>query len=139
MAAKKQIEVVAAILENDQKILCVQRDENKYSYISKKYEFPGGKIEVGETNGQALKREILEELCLDIEIESLFLTVEHEYPDFELRMHGYLCKSTNTQNMNLTEHIDYQWLPVSDLTNLDWAAADIPIVKLLQARMHERG
>jgi len=139
LAAKKQIEVVAAILENDQKILCVQRDENKYSYISKKYEFPGGKIEVGETNGQALKREILEELCLDIEIESLFLTVEHEYPDFELRMHGYLCKSTNTQNMNLTEHIDYQWLPVSDLTNLDWAAADIPIVKLLQARMHERG
>ena len=139
MAAKKQIEVVAAILENDQKILCVQRDENKYSYISKKYEFPGGKIEVGETNGQALKREILEELCLDIEIEGLLLTVEHEYPDFELRMHGYLCKSTNTQNMNLTEHIDYQWLPVSDLTNLDWAAADIPIVKLLQARMHERG
>jgi len=139
LATKKQIEVVAAILVNDQKILCVQRDENKYSYISRKYEFPGGKIEVGETNGQALKREVLEELCLDIEIDSCLLTVEHEYPDFTIRMHSYLCKSTNAHNIYLTEHINYQWLSISELTNLDWAAADIPIVKLLQARMHERG
>ena len=133
----KQIVVVAAILVKDQQILCVQRGPHKFSYISKKFEFPGGKVEMGETNEQALSRELIEELNLNIEVGNHFVTVEHEYPDFTVLMHSYLCKSINSQALQLTEHIDFKWLPAPDLDRLDWAAADIPIVELLQASFHE--
>ena len=105
---KKTIEVVAAIIYYNNKILCVQRGENKLSYISKKFEFPGGKIEYGESLKQALIREINEELCMTIEPEKRFITVEHEYPDFNLIMHSYKC-SCNGNNLTLTEHIDFKW------------------------------
>ena len=127
----KKIEVVAAIVINDGKILCVQRNENKYSYISKKYEFPGGKIEEGETRESALLREMKEELNMDIDIQKEFLTVKHAYPDFHLTMHSYICTSTNN-DVSLLEHIDYKWLDKSELKHLDWAAADIPIIECLQ-------
>ena len=127
----KKIEVVAAIVINYGKILCVQRNENKYSYISKKYEFPGGKIEEGESLETALLREIKEELSMDIDIQKKFLTVKHTYPDFHLTMHSYICTSTNN-DVSLLEHIDYQWLDKSQLKHLDWAAADIPIIECLQ-------
>ena len=78
----KTIEVVAAIIIYDNKILCVQRGESKLNYISKKYEFPGGKIELGETKEEAIKREILEELNLEIEVRDEYMTVNHQYPDF---------------------------------------------------------
>lgn len=133
----KKITVVAAIIVEDQKILCVQRGFNKFPYISEKYEFPGGKIESGETNEQALIREILEELGITIELVSHFLTVEYEYPDFALLMYSYICKSNNTQDLILTEHIDFKWLSASNLIELNWAAADIPIVNSLQARFNE--
>ena len=126
----KQIEVVAAIIQFENKFLCVQRGEGKYSYISLKYEFPGGKIEPGESLNQALEREIKEELQYDICVRELFLTVEHQYPDFQLKMHSYLCSAVDT-NFTLTEHINYQWLKINQLDELDWAAADIPIVEKL--------
>jgi len=78
----KHIEVVAAVIIFENKILCVQRNENKFEYISKKYEFPGGKMEVGETKEETIKREISEELKIDIEVGEEFLTVTHQYPDF---------------------------------------------------------
>ncbi len=126
----KRIEVVAAVIINDNKILCVQRNVNKYDYISKKYEFPGGKIEAGESQENALLREINEELNLPIDIKEKFLTVVHEYPDFELTMHSFLCVC-KTRNLNLTEHIDFKWLDKIELPQLDWAAADLPIVNKL--------
>tara|TARA_B100001250_G_C19683228_1_gene736836 strand:- start:424 stop:843 length:420 start_codon:yes stop_codon:yes gene_type:complete len=126
-----KIEVAAAIISNENdEVLCMQRGLNKYSYISKKYEFPGGKIEPGETIENALIREIDEEINLDIEIDGLFLKVEHLYPDFFLIMHAYKCK-TKSLNIVLNEHIAYKWLPFKSLNDLDWAAADIPIVKKL--------
>ena len=129
---KKKIEVVAAIIKHDDKILCVRRGENKLDYISKKYEFPGGKIEEGETREQTIVREIQEELKMDISTNEDFLTVEHEYPDFFLTMHSFICSCKNP-TVQLTEHIDYKWLATSDMLALDWAAADIPIVeKLIQ-------
>jgi len=73
----KTVEVVAAIIVNDREFLCVQRGESSLDYISRKYEFPGGKIEVGETHEEALIRELYEELCIDVVIEQLFLSVEH--------------------------------------------------------------
>lgn len=126
----KKIEVVAAIIYFERKILCVQRPENKLTYISKKYEFPGGKIEIGETQKEALKRELFEELNILPEIKSLFITVIHEYPDFELTMHGYICEA-KTFELILNEHIAHKWLTINELDKLDWAAADIPIVNKL--------
>lgn len=133
----KKIVVVAAILVENTKVLCVQRGVHKLSYISKKFEFPGGKIEAGESNEQALVREISEELKVNIEVGQSFLTVEHEYPDFALVMHSYLCKIKNMQTLQLTEHIDYKWLAAAELETLDWAAADVPIVKRLQMSADE--
>lgn len=126
----KQHEVVAAIIFNEDKILCTQRNASKYNYISHKYEFPGGKIDIGETKEQALYREILEELDLNISIDNEFITIEHEYPDFRIIMHSFICKSA-TNELNLKEHIDHKWLSKNELETLDWAAADIPIVNKL--------
>ncbi|MBK7762897.1 MAG: (deoxy)nucleoside triphosphate pyrophosphohydrolase [Bacteroidetes bacterium] len=126
----KKVEVVAAIIIHQEKILCVQRNESTLSYISKKYEFPGGKIEVGETKEQTIIREIKEELEMDIKISHELMTVVHQYPDFELTMHSFICSCINNE-VTLTEHLDFRWLDKSQLLNLDWAAADIPIVHKL--------
>ena len=126
----KNIEVVAAIILFNNKILCVQRNKNKYDYISYKFEFPGGKVEIGETNVEALRREIKEELEMDIIIQKHFLTVDHEYPDFKLTMHSFICSCAN-RDLTLTEHIDFKWLNKDQMKSLDWAAADIPIVDKL--------
>jgi 8-oxo-dGTP diphosphatase len=124
----KKVEIVAAIIVHDNKILCVQRGENKLPYISKKFEFPGGKIEEGETKEETIKREIKEELNMDINVKDEFITVNHQYPDFNLTMHSFICEC-DIPELTLTEHIDYKWLSKNEMEYLDWAAADIPIVK----------
>ena len=126
----KKVEVVAAIIISQNKILCVQRGISKLEYISKKFEFPGGKIEDGEKKEDTIRREILEELKMEIEPVEEFLTVTHQYPDFELTMHSFICNCKST-DLTLTEHIDYKWLQKGELECLDWAAADIPIMKKL--------
>ena len=127
----KKIEVVAAIIYFKNEIFCVQRPKNKLSYISEKFEFPGGKIEKGESKEEALRRELIEELNFyPIKIDNLFETVIHEYPDFELTMHSFKCYS-ETKNIRLNEHISSEWLTVKNLEKLDWAEADIPIVNRL--------
>ena len=128
----KKIIVVVAIIQNDEKILCVQRPAHKFEYISHKWEFPGGKVEEGETLEAALKREILEELSLQISVEEQSITVVHQYPDFELEMHSFLCRSAD-RNLELHEHIDLKWLSNTELDALDWAAADLPIVEYLKS------
>lgn len=128
----KKVEVVAAILINEESILCAQRAKSNLKYISEKFEFPGGKIEEGESKKEALKRELIEELSIRPKIHDLFLTVVHQYPDFELTMHSFLC-DLDTQEVTLNEHISHKWLKKNELLSLDWAAADIPIVnKLLE-------
>lgn len=126
----KNIVVVAAIIVFEKKFLCVQRGSNKYHYISKKFEFPGGKIEENETEEYALKREIREELSMDIDIDDFFMTVNHQYPDFHLTMKVYKCSSLSS-NLTLSEHINFKWLREDEMKGLDWAAADIPIVDKL--------
>lgn len=133
---KKHYTVSAAIIVENKKILCVQRSKGKYDYISYKYEFPGGKLEEGENEEDALKREIGEELNLVIDVAEKFLVVTHEYLDFNLTMHSYLCKA-NTEKLVLKEHIDAKWLYKNELIELDWAAADLPIVSKLINTNHE--
>ena len=126
----KSIEVVAAIIIHGDEILCVQRAKNKLAYISEKFEFPGGKIEKGESKKEALSRELIEELDIRPEIQSLYLTVIHQYPDFKLTMHSFKCVATS-KDLQLSEHISYKWLTKNKLDDLDWAAADIPIAQKL--------
>lgn len=127
----KKIEVVAAIIYFENEIFCVQRPKNRLKYISEKFEFPGGKIEQNESKKDALKRELIEELnFIPKMIDDLFITVVHRYPDFELTMHSFKCYS-ETKNIQLNEHISFKWLKVEKLKEIDWAAADIPIVNKL--------
>jgi 8-oxo-dGTP diphosphatase len=127
----KTIEVVAAVIQHHNKILAVQRGPAKYAYISEKWEFPGGKMEAGETEEQTIIREIREELDMQIEVKSKLLTVEHSYPDFHLTMHTYLCESEQSEPI-LTEHLAFRWLSIDQLEEIDWAGADVPIVEVLK-------
>jgi 8-oxo-dGTP diphosphatase len=127
----KRIEVAAAVIQHQNKILAVQRGPAKFAYISEKWEFPGGKMEAGETEQETIIREIKEELDMDISVNSKLVTVEHSYPDFHLTMHTYMCE-TNQSEPKLTEHLAYQWLEKSELTKLDWAGADVPIVEIIK-------
>lgn len=126
----KKISVVAAVIQYQDEFLCVQRGVSKFDYISYKYEFPGGKVEEKETSEQAIIREIQEELCMDIIVDSHLITVDHDYPDFSIELQTFLCK-TKTRSLKLVEHIDAQWLKAKELSKLDWADADKPIIKEL--------
>ena len=129
----KHYEVVAAVIEHDNKILCMQRGKSKFDYTSYKFEFPGGKVEVGEENHKALERELYEEMDMNVSIseDDFLLTVEHTYPDFEITMHAYLCKVDKTDFV-MKEHIAFEWLYVNELDKLEWAEADKPIVEFLK-------
>lgn len=126
----KHIEVVAGIICYEDEILCMQRPESKHEYISFKYEFPGGKIEPGESEVDALKRELMEEMDMKVEVEQKFLVVNHDYPDFALTMNSYMCK-VNNKNFVMKEHVDFKWLKREEMSKLDWAAADKPIMEKL--------
>lgn len=93
----KTLIVVAAIIIYKDKILCMQRQSGKYDYISNKYEFPGGKVEEKESHPMALMRELEEEMDLNVSIseEDYFMSVDHQYPDFHIIMHSYLCQWIN--------------------------------------------
>ena len=103
----KTVEVVAGIIIFEGKILCVQRPENKFPYISKKFEFPGGKIEDKESQKEALARELREELNISTDIKELYLTVNHAYPDFKIIMHSFICLA-HSNEIHLNEHIAYE-------------------------------
>ena len=125
----KRIEVVAAIIHDaDGRIFATQRG---YGEFKDYWEFPGGKMEPGETPEQALKREIWEELETRIEIERFVTTVEYDYPAFHLTMHCYYCKVT-AGGLTLKEHEAAQWLDQEHLKNVDWLPADKLVLKQLR-------
>ena len=125
------MEVVAAVIFRKGKVLCVQRAEHEKEYVSLKWEFPGGKVEVGESREEALVREIEEELVTEIHELQYLTTVEHSYPDFHLTMHAYTC-ALKAGEVTLKEHVAAKWLAVEEIDQLDWAAADVPVVEYLK-------
>jgi len=125
----KQIKTVAGVIKNNKgEILCTLRDKGKYDYVSYKWEFPGGKVEEGETQQQALTRELHEELDINVKIGDFFYQVEHDYPDFHLSMAVYECELLS-EDMRMNVHKDIKWVCPQDMMSLDWAAADIPVAK----------
>ena len=116
----KQIEVVAAIIQRDGAYFATQRGYGEFEGM---WEFPGGKIELGETHEMALKREIQEELGVDISIEELLYTTNYDYPSFHLTMHCYLC-SIAAGKIELREHKSARWLTTETLDSVEWLPAD---------------
>jgi len=121
------IEVACAIIVNpDGQVLVTQR--SAVMKLPLKMEFPGGKVEKGETSSACLIREIKEELNLDIRVIFEMPANEHIYPDFNIRLIPFVCEITGGVIV-LREHAGYCWLNVEELSDLDWAAADIPVMK----------
>ena len=127
----KQIEVVAAIISKENKIFATQRGYGEWKGW---WEFPGGKMEVGETPEEALVREIHEELSAEISVDEFLCTVEYDYPQFHLTMHCYLC-SLMTDSLHLNEHEAARWLSKDELDSVKWLPADVKVVELLKSRI----
>ena len=125
----KQIEVVAAIIRKDDKIFATQRG---YGEWQDWWEFPGGKMETGETPEEALKREIREELSTEISVDEFLCMVEYEYPKFHLIMHCYLC-SLLTEALHLNEHEAARWLTKDNLDSEKWLPADLEVVRKMKS------
>ena len=149
----KQIEVVAAIIrkavieqgQSDASINSAEREQARseikgdkifatqrgYGDFKDWWEFPGGKMELGETPEDALKREIREELSTEISVDEFLCTVEYDYPKFHLTMHCYLC-SLLTEALHLNEHEAAKWLTKDELDSVKWLPADLLIIEKIK-------
>jgi len=125
------LQVVAAVMEKDGRLLCAQRPDS--GELAGTWEFPGGKVESGESHSQALEREIDEELGLGIQAGEHIITVEHRYATFSISLHAYQTTILSGEP-HCTEHQSVRWLRVDDLRTLHWAPADLPIVELLMTK-----
>ena len=125
----KQIEVVAAIIYKDEAYFATQRGYGEFEGM---WEFPGGKIEEGETAEFALKREIQEELGIDITIDKFLCTTEYDYPSFHLTMHCYLC-GIKAGEIELREHKSAHWLRPEELGSVEWLPADKDVISWLHS------
>lgn len=129
----KHYNVVCAVVINDGEVLCMQKGQTKYDYTSFRWEFPGGKIEVGETADQALARELREEMDYDVEVGQLLATVTCHYPDFSITMQAFLC-TAQTRKFVMKEHHAAEWLKPDRLMDLPWCDADRPIAAELMKK-----
>lgn len=120
----KTVNVVAAIIKDGDKIFATQRG---YGDFKDGWEFPGGKIENGETPQEALAREIREELEAEITVGTHLITVETDYPEFHLSMQCFWAELKEGQHMKLLEHEACKWLSIDELDSVDWLPADVDV------------
>ena len=125
----KIVHVVAAIIRSGDKILATQRGYGEYK---DGWEFPGGKIEEGESPQEALVREIREELEADIIVGNHLVTVEHDYPDFHLSMQCYWAELKDGAHLTLLEHKAAKWLAFNELDSIEWLPADVDVVRAIK-------
>ncbi len=130
-APRKRIEVVAAIIHHEGRILAAQRG---YGEFKDGWEFPGGKTEPGETPERALVREIEEELAVRVKPEVLLTTVEYDYPTFHLTMHCFLS-TIEAGEIEMKEHEALRWLAPDEFDRVEWLPADVEVVEKLKAHL----
>lgn len=124
----KRIEVVAAIIRREGRVFATQRGHGEWKDW---WEFPGGKMEAGESAEEALMREIREELSTEISVDEMLCNVEYDYPKFHLTMHCFLC-SLITDAMYLNEHEAARWLTKEELDSVQWLPADLQVIEQLK-------
>jgi 8-oxo-dGTP diphosphatase len=129
----KTVRVVAAIIINDGKVFATQRG---YGEFKDGWEFPGGKIDAGETPEEALVREIKEELDTEVEVKELLETVEYDYPKFHLSMDCFICK-IKAGELVLKEHEASQWLTKETLDSVEWLPADLGLIEKIENYLRE--
>lgn len=128
----KRIEVVGAVLAEDGRVFAAKRGPGKS--MAGYWEFPGGKIEPGETPQAALARELREELGIDVIVGPFLVSATHDLGTSVIELSTYMCQ-ISSGNLTLTEHIQSRWITRSELNMLDWAPADLPTVELLKERL----
>ncbi len=127
---KKHIQVAAALIFENGKIFATKRGDSPYPYVAHKYEFPGGKIENGERGEDAVKRELKEELDLDVSVGGLYAKTTFEYPDFIITLSLYECEMKSA--FCLKEHESYAFIRPADLNANEWAPADGEILAAIK-------
>lgn len=129
MTTLKTINVVAAVIREGEKIFATAKGYGKYKG---KWEFPGGKIEPGETAQEALVREIREELDAEVEVGELIDTIEYDYPEFHLSMQCFLCTLHKGSSIRLNEASEARWLTAETIDSVDWLPADLGLVERIK-------
>lgn len=135
MKQKKYIHVACAIIEINGKVLCTQRSVSMS--LPLKWEFPGGKIDHGESPQECLKRELREELGIEASVGQARPVITHDYPAFSVTLYPFMCEITSGIIV-LHEHRAMVWLPVEELQTLDWAEADLPIISEYQEKFRRK-
>lgn len=125
------IEVAAAVIHHNGSYFATQRGYGEFEGM---WEFPGGKIEPGESRDVALKREIQEELGTDIAINEFLHTIEYDYPSFHLIMHCYLCQ-IEAGEIELREHKSARWLTAETLNSVEWLPVDKELIGILKTQL----
>ena len=125
------MEVSAGIVVSGSRVLCMKKGKAGYSYTSERYEFPGGKLEPGETAEQALIRELKEEMDADVRpgTVELFHDLTYDYPDFSVLLHYFIIRDDDFR-FKLKEHAGYVWQDPGRLSELDWLNADAELIEL---------
>lgn len=127
---KRKIEVAAALIFENGKILATKRGESPFPYVAHKYEFVGGKIEAGESGEDAVRRELIEEMEMQVEVGSLYAKTTYEYPDFIITLSLYEC--VRKSDFCLKVHESYAYIAPEDLKKEEWAPADGEILETLK-------